>query len=185
MIDLDERSLEPADLSGAAVGRLKAKRKMMLRLVAAFVAGGVLGGVGVSGLQDSRQTREAASVLLVTLPSSADGGASDVKGVYQMDGHLAVINVGPASISVRSVTGEGPGVMVRYGGQSRSLHPRETGWLDVKMRIECSIALQGGPVSMRFSVDTADRQVTEVSYPVDFAGSAWGRAAQQLCEQVS
>ncbi|MFU8872413.1 hypothetical protein [Micromonospora sp. SL4-19] len=177
MIDLDEYNHKPAESGDATPGLLMARRKMNVRLVAAFVVGVVLGGVGVSELRDSREERERnASVSLVVYPASIINGNQDIPGVLQMDGQLAVANAGPVPITVRTVTGQGPGALVRYTGESRLLRPGGTGSFNVKLRLDCSTAFESGPLPMRFSVETADRQIREVSYPIALQRSAW-----QLC----
>lgn len=185
VIDLDERVHQSAASAGATPDRRMVRRKMNARLVAAFVIGIVLGGVGVSELRDSREERERnASVSVVAFPASVGGGGSDVKGVFQVDGQLAVVNAGPAPITVRAATGQGPGVLVRDAGRSRLLRPGGTGWIGVNVRLECSVAFGSEPLSMRFSVETADRQIREVSYPVAVVGSVWHRAAEKPCEHL-
>ncbi|MFJ6196203.1 hypothetical protein [Micromonospora sp. NPDC092111] len=188
VIDLDEHDHRPAESGGTTPARLVARRKMNVRLVAAFVVGAVLGGVGVSELRDSRDERERnASVALVAFPTYIGGGGSgsDGPGVIQMNGQLAVINAGPAPITVGAAVGQRPGIQVRDTGQSRPLRPGGTGWIDVKLRIECSTAFESEPLSIRFSVETADRQVREVSYPVAVKGSAWHQGAEMPCRYVS
>jgi hypothetical protein len=69
VIDLDDENRQPAGLGTATSERLMARRKMTLRLVAAFAVGVVLGGFGVSELRDSREQRERnAVVALVAVP---------------------------------------------------------------------------------------------------------------------
>ncbi|MET8912578.1 hypothetical protein [Micromonospora sp. NPDC004551] len=184
VIDLEERDHRPAESGGTTPDRLVARRMMNVRLVAAFVVGAVLGGFGVSELRDSRDERERnASVSLVAFPEHSGSGRWDITAVLQMDGQLAVINAGPAPITVRAAAGQRPGIQVRDTGQSRLLRPGGTGWIDVKLRIECSssTAFDSEPLSIRFSVETADRQVREVSYPVAVEGTAWHREAEHPC----
>ncbi|SCG55541.1 hypothetical protein [Micromonospora inositola] len=189
VIDLDEHDHPPAESGGTTPDRLGARRKMNVRLVAAFVVGAVLGGVGVSGLRDSRDERERnASVSLVAFPEYSGSRRTDIEtitAVVQMGGQLAVINAGPAPITVRAAAGQRPGIQVRDTGQSRLLRPGGTGWIDVQLRIECSTAFESEPLSIRFSVETADRQVREVSYPVAVKGSAWDRGAEQPCTFIT
>ncbi|MCW3818610.1 hypothetical protein ONA91_29645 [Micromonospora sp. DR5-3] len=189
VIDLDEHDHRPAESGGITPDRLVARRKMNVRLVAAFVVGAVLGGVGVSELRDSRDERERnASVSLVAFPESSISRRTDITtipAVVQMDGRLAVINAGPAPITVRAAAGQRPGIQVRDTGQSRLLRPGGTGWIDVQLRIECSTAFESEPLSIRFSVETADRQIREVSYPVAVEGSAWDRGAEQPCTFIT
>ncbi|MEU8263314.1 hypothetical protein AB0C02_22130 [Micromonospora sp. NPDC048999] len=203
-IELDEYDHQPAESGGATPDRLMARRKMNVRLVAAFVVGVVLGGVGISELRDARDERKRnASVLLVVFAASGDGGSDvhrpapgePVTGVVQMNGQLRVLNAGPAPITVRAAVGERPGIQVRDTGQSRLLSPSGTGRIDVTLRIECSNAFGSEPLpirafgseplSIRFSVETADRQVREVSYPVDVMGSAWHQGAELPCRYLS
>ncbi|MEV4658784.1 hypothetical protein [Micromonospora sp. NPDC049301] len=182
VIDLDEHDPQPALSDGTVSVRLVTKRKWNVRLVAAFVVGVVLGGIGVGELRDSREERERnASVSLVAFPASAAGGGSDAMGILWMDGQLAVINAGPAPITVSAASGQRPGVQVHDTGQSRLLRPGGTGWINVKLRIECALAFGSEPLSIRFSVETADRQVSEVSYPVAVAGSVWHYGAERPC----
>ncbi|MFU8870858.1 hypothetical protein [Micromonospora sp. SL4-19] len=182
VIDLDEHNHQSATVGNVVPDRLLARRKMSVRLVAAFVVGVVLGGFGVNELRDSREERERnASVALVAFPASIAGGGSDVPGVLQMDAQLAVTNAGPAPITVRAATGQLPGALVRDTGKTRLLRPGGTGWIDVKLRLECATAFGSEPLSMRFSVETGDRQIREVSYPVALLGSIWHVRTEPMC----
>lgn len=182
MIDLDEDNRQPAVDSP---DRLMRRSKMGVRLVAVLLVGAVLGGIGVNELRASQAQRErVASVSLVALPVSVGGGGSDVKGVLQLDGQLAVINTGPAPITVVAVSGERPGVLVRGTGKSVLIRPGGTGWVEVKLSLECATAFGSEPVSMRLSVETADRQAREATYPVAVAGSVWHRGVERPCEHV-
>ncbi|MEV4122470.1 hypothetical protein [Micromonospora sp. NPDC049645] len=181
MIDLDRQLVGRTDPV-----RLSAGRKGNVRLVAAFVVGIAFGGIGVGVLRDSREARERnASVSLVAFPASFGGGGADATGVLQMDGQLAVINAGPRPITVNSATGQRPGVQVRDTGQSRLLRPGGTAWLGVKLRFECASAFGSEPLSIRFSVETADRQIREVSYPVAVMGSVWHQGAERPCTALA
>ncbi|WP_141722231.1 hypothetical protein [Micromonospora haikouensis] len=113
MIDLDEGGREPAEVGGIAADRHPSGLRRNVRLVAALLAGVVLGGVGIDELRDAREERQrTASVSLVAFPASGGGGSSDGAGVLQMGGLLAVVNAGPAPITLRAVTGRGPGAEV-------------------------------------------------------------------------
>lgn len=181
-IDLDEHSHVLAGSSTITHSRLAARPEMIPLLVAAFVAGVVLGGIGVSELRDAREQRErTASVSLVAVPESAGGGGSDSTGVVELEGQLALINAGPAPITVRGATVQRPGVLISATGQSGLLGPGDTGRIDVELRLECATAFGLEPLSMRFSVETDDKQVREVNYPVALAGSIWHHAAMQSC----
>ncbi|MEU9510130.1 hypothetical protein AB0D32_28055 [Micromonospora sp. NPDC048170] len=174
VIDLDEHDHQLARSGDATTDRLMARRKVNVRLVAAFVVGVVLGGVGVSELRDSREDRERnTSVSLVAFPAPTSNGGSDGAGVLRMDGQLTVVNAGPAPITVRAATGQRPGFRVNGFGQSRLLRPGGAGWIDVKLNIECSVPFSIEPLPIRFSVETPDRQVREVTYPVALVGSPW------------
>jgi hypothetical protein len=123
VVDLDEHDHQPTESSHTTPDdHLIARRKMNVRLIAAFVIGAALGGVAVSDLRDSREERNRnASVSLVAFPAASGSGGSDATGIFQMDGQLAVINAGPAPITVHASTGQRPGVDVRDTGQSRLL----------------------------------------------------------------
>ncbi|GIJ37506.1 hypothetical protein [Micromonospora andamanensis] len=186
VIDLDEHDRQSTAAGRAAPDRLLSRRQMTVRLVAAFVLGAVLGGLGVSELRDSREERERhASVALVAVPLSVAGGGSVVSGVLQLDGQLAVTNAGQAPITVRAATGQGPGAQVRDTGASRLLGPGDTGPIDVEMRFECATAFDSGLLPMRFSVETDDRQVIEIDYPVALGGGVWQVRAEQACARTS
>ncbi|MGC5309243.1 hypothetical protein [Micromonospora zamorensis] len=181
MIDLDE--LHQSTAAGDVVpDRLATRRKMSVRLVAAFVVGGVLGGFGVSELRDLREERERnASVALVAFPASIAGVGSDVPGVLQLDGQLAVTNASQAPITVRAATGQGPGALVRDTGKSRLLRPGDTDLINVELRLECATAFGSELLSMRFSVETGDRKTREIDYPIALVGSIWHVRTEQPC----
>lgn len=186
VIDLDSHNHQPAKPDGAAPGRLPSRGKLKVRLVAAFVVGMVLGGIGVSELRDSRDERERnAAISLVAFPASVSSGGSDTTGILEMDAELAVINAGPTPVTVRAATGQRSGILVRDTGQSRLLRPGGTGWINVELRLECSTAFGSEPLSMRFSVETTDRQVREVNYPIAVVGSDWHRSAEQPCARLA
>ncbi|WNM37037.1 hypothetical protein RMN56_17755 [Micromonospora halotolerans] len=182
MIDLDEQGHRPAGSRSATPDRLTARRKRTVRLVAAFVAGVVLGGLAVGELHDSRAVRERNGVVaLVALPVSANLGGSSAQGTVELSGQLLVINAGPAPVTVRGAHGERPGVVVRSTGEGPELPPGSTRQILVELRFDCSIASRQEPLSLRFSVETEDRRVREVDYPVAIAGSDWARDAQSMC----
>ncbi|MFU8875432.1 hypothetical protein [Micromonospora sp. SL4-19] len=184
MIDLDEHNHQPAESGSTAHDRLVIRQKFAVRLVAVFVVGVVLGGFGVSQLRDSRDQRERnAVVALVAVPQAAMGGSAS-PGSVQLSGYLMLINAGPAPITVHGAQAGRPGVVLNSIGQPRLLPPGSTGQLVVELQFECSIAFQPEPLSLRLSVETDDKQVREVSYPVALAGSLWEREALFDCEHV-
>ncbi|MFI6258853.1 hypothetical protein ACIBCL_22505 [Micromonospora zamorensis] len=182
VIDLDEHNHQPTAAGSVVPDRLLTRRKTSVRLVAAFLVGGVLGGFGVSELRDSREERERnASVALVAFPASIAGVGSDVPGVLQLDGQLAVTNASQAPITVRAATGQGPGALVRDTGKSRLLRPGDTELINVELRLECATAFGNELLSMRFSVETGDRQTREIDYPIALVGSIWHVRSEQPC----
>ena len=93
MIDLDEYNNQPAKVGSASPDRRMGSSKMVLRLVASFVVGVVLGGVVVSQWRDARQQREqTSSVSIVAFPASVGGGGSAGKGVLELDAQLVVVD---------------------------------------------------------------------------------------------
>ncbi|MEV0427519.1 hypothetical protein [Micromonospora sp. NPDC050495] len=179
MIDLDDQDQRPARPGADPVTD---GRKVALGLVAAFVAGVVLGGVGISQLRDSRAQRERnAVVALVAVPRSANLGGSSVQGSVQLSGLLMVVNTGPAPVTVRGVTAERPGVVLRSIEDSRLLPAGGTGQVVVELRFDCTTAFQSDPLSLRLSVETGDARTREVSYPVALFGSEWHRDAMTMC----
>ncbi|WP_406072072.1 hypothetical protein [Micromonospora sp. NBC_01638] len=183
VIDLGDDEHKPVDRSGTTQGNVASRQKTTLRLVAVFVVGVVLGGLGVGELRDSREQRERSAVVtLVALPASVNSGGSYALGSVQLNGQLTLINAGPTPITIRAVRAEGPGVQVRDVGQPRLVRPGGTGQIIVDLQFECSIAFQPEPLSVRFSVETDDKQVREVRYPVALVGSAWQEIALPMCE---
>ncbi|MEU4530144.1 hypothetical protein AB0F49_18115 [Micromonospora ureilytica] len=183
VIDLDENGHEPAERSGITQAIAANRRKVLLQLVAAFVIGAVLGGFGVGELRDSRAQRERSTVVsLVALTESGYSGGSNSRGTVQLNGQLTLVNTGPAPITIRAVQAERPGVQVRGMGQARLVRPGGTGQILVDLRLECSTAFQPEPLSVRFSVETEDKRLSEVRYPVALVGSAWQEDAMRMCE---
>ncbi|WP_144420342.1 hypothetical protein [Micromonospora haikouensis] len=185
VIDLDEGDRESTEAGGVTPDRSLVRRRNV-RLVAALLAGVVLGGVGVNELRDARDERQhSAAVSLLAFPASGGGGGgSGVEGVLQMDALLAVVNAGPAPVTLRVVAGQGPGVGLRDAGQSRLLRPGGVGWIEVELRLECANAFGSEPLVVRFSVETADRRAREATYPVAVTGSVWHRGAEVPCEHL-
>ncbi|MGC4797031.1 hypothetical protein ACLQ3H_23355 [Micromonospora saelicesensis] len=183
VIDLDEHGHEPAERSGITHGNVANRRNVLLALVAAFVIGVVLGGIGVGELRDSRAQRKRSTVVsLVALPESGYSGASNSRGTVVLDGQLTLINTGPAPITIRAVQAERPGVQVRDMGKARHVRPGGTGQIRVELQLECATAFDVEPLSVRFSVETEDKRLREVRYPVALIGSAWQENAMHLCE---
>ena len=120
-------------------------------------------------------------VALVALPVSANLGGSSTQGSVELPGQLLLINAGPAPVTVRGARGEGPGVVVRSTGEGVGLPAGGTRQLLVELTLDCSTAFRREPLSLRFSVETADKRVGEVGYPVTLAGSDWERDAQSMC----
>ncbi|MBQ0897936.1 hypothetical protein KBX37_33670 [Micromonospora sp. U56] len=184
MIDLDEYNNQPAE-AGVSPDHRMGSRKMVLRLVASFVVGVVLGGVVVSEWRDARQQREQmSSISLVAFPASVGGGGSAGEGVLQLDAQLVVINAGSAPITVRAVTAQTRGLLIRGTGQSVPIRVGGTAWIDVKARIECSVEIEAEPLPMQFSVETGDKQTKEVTSPVPIVGTVWYGAPDQRCKQL-
>ena len=178
-IDLDER---PAAGSAGAAARPVTRQKTFLRLVAAFVAGAVLGGVGVGELRDSREQRERlAAVSLVAFIGSVHDGTSDGNGTLKLHGQLTVINAGPAPVTILAATGQGTGVQVRDTGRFPLLRPGGTGLVEVEAELDCATAFGIEPFLMRFSVETDDKKVTEASYPIAVQGSPWHNHSFYWC----
>lgn len=186
MIDLGERDHEQTESRTVAHGRPVDRRKMAARLVAALVAGLVLGAVGANELRDSRDERgRAARVALVAFPASPDGGmGSSSPDTLHLNAKLAVVNAGPAPVTIRAAEGQRPGVLVRDTGRSRLVRPGGTGWIDVELVLQCSAAFASEPVSIRFSVETEDGQVREARYPITLVGSAWQHPVTVTCQRL-
>ncbi|WP_146017411.1 hypothetical protein [Verrucosispora sp. ts21] len=185
-IDLGDHDHQSLSSGRPAPDRVTGRRKMGVRLVAAFVVGMVLGGVAVNQLRDSREERERnSSISLVAFVASGGSGGGDARGIYQMAGQLTVINAGPAPITVRATSGQLPGIRVRGAGQSPLLRPGGTAWIEVEVRIDCSIPFGSEPLSTRFTVEAADGRVREVSHPVAVIGSAWHREVEQPCAHLA
>ncbi|MEV4811643.1 hypothetical protein [Micromonospora avicenniae] len=192
MIDLDERNHQPAQSGTTAHDRLVTRRKMALGFVAVFVVGVVLGGLAVQRRESRVQRERNAVVALVAIPQSASSGSANFQtatigggsGVPQvkLTGQLVLINAGPAPITVRGVVVEGSGMASSSSGQPRLSPLGGTGQLVVELLSECSVASFEEPLQLRFEVETEDRQVREVGYPVALAGSDWQRVALSNCE---
>ncbi|MFI5851606.1 hypothetical protein ACIA7R_27870 [Micromonospora chalcea] len=187
MIDLDEHEQGAAQRS-AIVSRAGhfAERKAALRLFAALAVGVMLGGASVQGLRDARERQERNSIVsLVSMPASIDGVGMDSNDLVQMNGKLALINAGPASITVLSARAQRSGALIHDAGQSRLLRPGGTSSIDVEALFECSLTAFGPqPLSMQFRVQTADGQVKEAGYPIALNGSLWHREISDLCSRA-
>ncbi|WP_431924320.1 hypothetical protein [Micromonospora wenchangensis] len=182
VIDLDAPrtgSLGPA----GARARRAARPRFVLGLVAAFVAGLVLGGWGVDRSQEARarQERESA-VSLVAMPAAMGGSGVNSGGRARLEGSLAVVNAGPSPVTVRSVQADSPTVVVRDLGRTRLIRPGGTGGIDVVVQFRCGEAPTAEPLSVRFSVETADGQVREVRYPIVIVGSLWLDPISTMCD---
>ncbi|WP_432049842.1 hypothetical protein [Verrucosispora sp. NA02020] len=138
--------------------------------------------VAVTRLRDSREERKKnSSISLVAFVASSGSGGGNAEGFYQLAGELAVINAGPAPITVRAATGELPDIRVRGIGQDRLVRPGGTGWIDVAVQVDCVVPFGTEPLSMEFAVATADGRVREIHHPVAVLGTAWHRAVELPC----
>ncbi|MEU8253329.1 hypothetical protein AB0C06_03545 [Micromonospora inaquosa] len=181
VIDLDEHNHGPAESDATTTGR-RVVNKAQLRLVAAFIVGFLLGGFSVNELRDLHEQRErAASVALVVIPGAARTDGLVTKDVAELDGSVEVTNYGPLPVTIRAVQGQTSGVLIQGTGQPQPLRPGNTRWLDVKLRLTCALEVRDEPLSMRLSVETADRQIREVHYPVALPASGWHFQALRLC----
>ncbi|MEU2612125.1 hypothetical protein ABZ570_11155 [Micromonospora sp. NPDC007271] len=95
-----------------------------------------------------------------------------------------LVNAGSAPITVHAATGQRPDARIRHTGQSGLIAPGSTGSIDVEVRFDCSIPIEGEPLSMRFSVETDDHQDREVHYPVALLNTSWHRDVAQTCEYL-
>lgn len=59
-----------------------------------------------------------------------------------------------------------------------------TGELVVELLFECSVAFFQEPLPLGFEVETEDKHVREISYPVTLAGSDWQRIAPTNCKHA-
>ncbi|MBM7085507.1 hypothetical protein [Micromonospora humidisoli] len=182
VIDLDAHRHESA---GPTTGpaRHTVRPRIILGLVAAFAAGAVLGGWGVDRAQEARARQERdAAVALVAIPAGTEGGGTNSDGRARIEGSLAVVNAGPALVTVRSVRAESPTVLVRDLGRTWLIRPGGTGWIGVVVLFQCGEAPAAEPLPVRFSVQTADGQVREARYPVAIVGSTWLDVLSTMCE---
>jgi hypothetical protein len=180
VIDLDGHH-EPAALGGDARDRVAARRRLVLRLTAAFAAGAVLGGVAVGQWRDVLAERERnATVVFMVTPGSIGRGSSDSKSA-QLSGQLTVFNAGPAPVTVREASAQRPGMRIRKTGQPQVVAPSGIAGILVEMQFGCPTLLGPEPLQIGFTVETADKQVREVQYAVTLVGSAWEREAWLLC----
>ncbi|GIG90480.1 hypothetical protein [Plantactinospora endophytica] len=182
VIDLDV----PGDGPRAGEGSAGAwgGRRAALHLVAVFVFGVALGGVGGDELWKSRQER--AGATLVAMPGAYNGGVGSVgDGTVRLDAQLVLVNAGSAPITVWVDGARGSGVVI--GGTDRSwlVRPGGMGWVDVEVTLECATAFAPEPLDVSFSVETADRRRRQVSYPIALLGSPWQQMVQPVCEHLS
>ncbi|WP_329009749.1 hypothetical protein OG271_25905 [Micromonospora rifamycinica] len=180
VIDLDAHRDEAGPTTGRA--RHTVRPRIVLGLVAAFAAGVVLGGWGVDRSREARARQERdATVALVAVAAGTGGGGVNSGGRARIEGSLAVVNAGPAPITVRSVRAESPTVLVHDLGRTRLIRPGGTGWIGVVVLFQCGEPFAAEPLSVRFSVETADGQVREARYPVAIAGSVWLDMLSVIC----
>ncbi|MEV4843420.1 hypothetical protein AB0K20_09405 [Micromonospora matsumotoense] len=182
VIDLDAPPDESVGPTGNR-GRRTARPWLVAGLVAAFAAGTVLGGWGVDRSREARARQERdAAVTLVAIPAGVESGGVNSGGRARIEGSLAVVNAGPSPITVRSVRAESPTVLIQNLGLTRLIRPGGTGWIGVVVLFQCGEAVGTEPLSMRFSVQTADGQVREARYPAALVGSVWLDRLSGMCE---
>ncbi|WP_194823285.1 hypothetical protein [Micromonospora sp. S-DT3-3-22] len=177
VIDLDTPGHGPV---AAPISRHMPRPRVALGL--AFAAGLGLGGWGVHRSEQARADRQRdATVVLVALPAGVGGGGVNSGGRARIEGSLAVVNAGPSPVTVRSVRADSPTVLVRDLGQTRLIRPGGTGWIGVVVLFPCGGTLGTEPLTVRFSVQTADGQVREAAYPVAVVGSVWADTLSRMC----
>ncbi|MFI7604488.1 hypothetical protein ACIBTV_05125 [Micromonospora sp. NPDC049366] len=183
MIDLGDPDRQPAQSHATSPGRHLARRAMTPWIVVAFVTGVAIGGVGVDQLGDSRDEREQnAVVALAAFPESAETGGVLAQGWARLVTQMRLVNGGPAPITVRAVRMESPSVTIRGIGPPPVVPARGVGLLVVELGVECATPIQPEPLSMRFTVETTDRHVSEVDQPIVLVRSEWERDARAVCE---
>ncbi len=181
IIDLDQRDGDPGESNESRRGRGRFGRRLAMYLVGSFALGMALGGVGVAHIQDRREQRvQSGTVAVVAVAGPTTSSGENRNGNARLDAQLAVINMGPAPVTIRFVGAQDAGVLVRDLGQSLSLDAGGTGGIDVQLTVECRLA-RPNPLPMRFSVKTADQRTREVSYTVAVEKSAWHYRVDTLC----
>ncbi|MBY8874254.1 hypothetical protein K7640_20705 [Micromonospora sp. PLK6-60] len=176
VIDLDTQ--EPARPDSRRAGGAGGT----VRVLAALVVGLLVGGVGVSVLRDHRDQRARDSVVaLVATPTGATETGGSAGGNAWVAGHLMVVNAGPEPVTVRSVRAQRDGLLLADDKHSVTIRSAGTGWIRVRMEFDCATQFEPTPLTLRFSVQTADRRVREVGHPVALIGSSWLETGIQIC----
>ena len=187
VIDLDMPSAEAGGPDEGGFARSRPGWKGATYLIVALVVGMALGGVGGARMWILREEQvRADTVALVALPGSSSSGMGlDDVGTLRFDAQLVLVNAGPAAITVEVEGARRPGVLVRGTGQSRLVRPGGTGWIDVEVTLECATAFTSEPLSVSFSVQTANHRVRRASYPIAVQGGPWQPACEPLRRIVS
>ncbi|SBT54938.1 hypothetical protein GA0070621_5802 [Micromonospora narathiwatensis] len=120
----------------------------------------------------------------MAMPATTSGMGTNSSGRVRLDGQLALINAGPAPITVLTATGQRPDARIRYTGQPRPIPPGSTALVDVEVRFECSIPIEQEPLPVRFSIKTGDNRNREVNAPVGLLFSVWYRDLLQACGRL-
>ncbi|MGW3888210.1 hypothetical protein ACWD69_05945 [Micromonospora chokoriensis] len=174
-IDLDQREGGPAGSDASPGERIPSRQRLALHLVATFALGVALGGVGVATFQERRQQQPAESpTIAVNAMAGPTSGGTVRDGMAEVDAQVTVVNAGSIPVMVRFVGAQETGALVRDTGQSLLLVRGSTGEIAVRLAVDCRMA-SPNPLPMRFSVQSPDQLIAEVTIPVDV--SAW-RARQ-------
>ncbi|GAA0397006.1 hypothetical protein GCM10009541_44930 [Micromonospora gifhornensis] len=180
VIDLDMHGAELGDSDGGLSAGVRPGRKGAAYMVVALVVGLALGSVGGAEVWSSREERaEASTVTLVALPGPSNSwGSLNGVGTVRLDAQLVLFNAGQAPVIVQVDEARKPGVLVRGTGQSWLVRPGGTSWIDVEVTLECATAFTPEPLSVNFSVQTADQRIRRAGFPLALQGSPWQRACE-------
>lgn len=177
MIDLDQPPPAP---SAGGRRRLATVRTLVLAVLGAFLAGGMVGVVAASGWYRSAEQAERSEVSVLLFAEPGVETLNVELRRLRIEAQVTVVNAGPEWVNVIAVRADQPGVTVRSPEKERGIDPGTAVPVDVVVEWDCATD-QPGTLVASVSVETVDEQLRELA-PVDLQGTSWIDSRRGACE---
>ncbi|MBB4764713.1 hypothetical protein ACFQFC_10935 [Amorphoplanes digitatis] len=185
MIDLDQPPQYRTPRSGISKGGRR--RALVLVVVGAFLAGGLLGGVATyvwwyqpmaaSVEQADQAARSAVSVLLFAEPGVMTVHTEPRQ--VRIEAQVTVVNAGPEPVNVLALRVDQPGVTLRSPEKERQVAAGTAFPVDVVVEWNC-VADETEALVASVSVETVDDQARKLSQ-VALDAAPWIESARAGC----
>jgi len=154
-------------------------RPRLRPLVVAVIVSVVASSLGTLALERRRQ--QAADDAVVSLTALVRGyhQALVADGALRIAGALAVVNTGPSPVTVESVSGAVAGLTFT-SSRATVVRPGVKD-IEVDVVVACPGTVSADPVSVRFTVHTADGVARETTAVMAVSGTTWSSLHETAC----